>query len=294
MHPRKGYAGRLTWRGTKLLPAAITITLTRHDESDSLVRGTLERLGALRNVRATVLFFDQQNSAELAGLCDSLSGTNLRFEVRSIETTALSPARNLAIQACETEHLLYIDADARPRPDWARALSETLSRPGVAIAGSRILPDWEGRPLFPTRSAIVREHYSLLDLGEDTMEVEKVFGAGFGIDCAKLGPDAYFDTALGRTAGTLLGGEEIDLCRRARGAGYSVVYCGGSVVDHFVPATRTTWRWLMRRFYYAGRNRALGKGPPQPVNRLSSANLLPLVPLLPAYAFGYLRGNLGS
>jgi hypothetical protein len=276
------------------LPAAITITLTRHDESDSLVRETLERLAALKDVRATILFFDQKGSADLTALCAALSGPDLKFETRSIEKMALSPARNLAIQACRTDHLLYLDADARPRPDWARALSETLDRPAVAIAGSRILPDWESKPLFPTRSAIVREHYSLLDLGEETREVDKVFGAGFGIDCAKLGPEAFFDAALGRTTGTLLGGEEVDLCRRALAAGHTVAYCGTSVVDHFVPAARTTWRWLMRRFYYAGCNRALSKGPPQPVNRLSSANLLPLVPLLPAYAIGYLRGNLGS
>ncbi len=275
------------------MTAEITITLTRHDEPDALVQGTLESLGKQRNVRAWVHFYDQRHSPELASLCGALSSPRITFQAHPVEKMALSPARNLAFEACKTDRLLYLDADARPRPDWAINLAQALDGEKVAVAGSRILPDWHGAPLFPARSAIVREQYSLLDLGNETFTVNKVIGAGFGVDRAKLGEEAYFDVNLGRRSGTLLGGEETDLCRRAIQAGYSVVYCGASIVDHFVPAERLTWRWLMRRFYYAGVNRAINKGPPQPANRMSWANILPLVPLLPAYVLGYVRGNLG-
>ena len=275
------------------MASEITISLTRHDEPDALVRGTLESLAKQRDVRAWVHFYDQRPSPELAALCGALTSSTIQFQSHSIEKMALSPARNLAFEECNTDHLLYLDADARPRPDWAVNLAQALNGERVAVAGSRILPDWDGTPIFPARSAIVREQYSLLDLGDETFAINKIIGAGFGIDLTKLGDEAYFDVNLGRRSGTLLGGEETDLCLRAIQAGHSVVYCGAAIVDHFVPADRLTWRWLMRRFYYAGINRAINKGVPQPANQMSWANILPLVPLLPVYLFGYLRGNHG-
>jgi glycosyltransferase involved in cell wall biosynthesis len=272
----------------------LTITLTRHDEPDALVSGTLRCLARQQGVRAGIDFYDQQASPGLAGLCAELSTPALRFRAHPIGKTGLSRARNLALENCPTELLLYLDADARPRPGWAAALARALSGEGVAVAGSRILPDWEVRPLFPARSAIVREQYSLLDLGAEVFAIDRVIGAGFELDRSKLGAEARFDENLGRRDGALFGGEETDLCRRAIEAGFSVVYCGAAVVDHFVPAERITWRWLTRRFYYAGVNRAIAKGPPRPANRPSLANILPLVPLLPVYLFGYLRATFGT
>lgn len=268
-----------------------TITLTRHGEPNRLIFGTLKALALQEDVRAVVLFFDQIPNAETASLCHSLDSENVRFNYRSLEPCGISRARNTAIRACRTETLLFIDADAIPDPGWAASLAGTLLQDNVGIAGGRILPVWHRPPLLISKARIVFEQYSMLDFGNGVLEVPRVVGASFGVHLERLGQEARFDEDLGRQDGLLLGGEESDLCTRTQAAGLQILYQGKAVVHHQVLPERIRYRWIFRRLFYAGVNRALRGGMPSPSHRMALWDyvFMPLV-MIP-YALGYLKGS---
>jgi GT2 family glycosyltransferase len=163
----------------------------------------------------------------------------------------------------------------------------------VGVAGSRIVPRWHRPPPLLARSRMVLASYSMLDLGGDEQVVDRVVGAGFGIHRGRLGDAAHFDESLGRRPGGFLGGEETDLCVRARARGLSIVYSGRALVEHQVLPERIANRWIMRRFYHAGFERALTTGSirPSPQGR-NAWDYLAYAVTLPASLLGYWRGRL--
>ena len=92
----------------------------------------------------------------------------------------------------------------------------------------------------------------------------KLWGAGYGIHRGRLGSNAYFEEGIGRQPGLLLGGEDTDLCVRAVGMGLESLYNPSAVVEHQVLPERISYRWLMRRFYYSGVERAMKADSLQP------------------------------
>jgi cellulose synthase/poly-beta-1,6-N-acetylglucosamine synthase-like glycosyltransferase len=47
-------------------------------------------------------------------------------------------ARNLGWRATDADVVLFLDARSRPRPDWARRLTDLFADPSVALAGSEV------------------------------------------------------------------------------------------------------------------------------------------------------------
>lgn len=270
----------------------LTIVCTRYAEPDWLASDTLRSLGRQEGVEATVLFLDQRDGTALRELCAALDNERVRFRYIRIPPRGLSHARNQGVTAAADDIVLFIDSDAVAEPGWARNLGETLARDGVGIVGSRILARWHESPLLIARSRMVLGCYSMLDLGPDQVAVDRVVGAGFGIHRGRLGPDAAFDESLGRRPGLLLGGEETELCLRAHNRGLAIFYDGRALVHHQVLPERISLAWVMRRFYFAGFERALiaGRLPRSP--RWSSGwDYLAYAVTLPATLLGFWRGR---
>jgi glycosyltransferase involved in cell wall biosynthesis len=269
----------------------VSITLTRYREPNWLIWETLDSLAQQRGVQAEVLLLDQMQDPETEAHIAALSTSDIDFHYIKIEERGLSYARNYAIEHCQNDILLYIDSDAIAEPDWARELGAALTKPGVAVAGGKIVPKWHRRPLLLARSRIVMDQYSVLDLGDGELEVGRVVGANFGINKKAAGDQAYFDEAYGRREGRLFGGEESDLCNRVREQGSTVVYTGAALVHHQILPERITYRWIMKRIYYAGISRAMQGGSPNPTHKTGFWDYLVLPAILPAYALGYLWGS---
>jgi glucosyl-dolichyl phosphate glucuronosyltransferase len=47
----------------------------------------------------------------------------------------------------------------------------------------------------------------------------------------------------------------MDMCQRLAYAGYRILYEPQAIVHHFVPATRTTWRYFSRKCYFANQGK---------------------------------------
>ncbi|MCP5373093.1 MAG: glycosyltransferase [Hyphomicrobiales bacterium] len=260
-----------------------------------MIREALDSLGRQDGAVGEVLFLDQQNDPALAAHCAGLSTDALVFRAVAVPPSGLSEARNRSLEMAAHDIVLFLDSDAVAGPGWAGALAAALAAEEVGVVGGRVVPRWHRPPLILARSPVVLEQYSLVDLGPDTRSCDKVVGANFGLHRSRLGTEARFDTALGRRPGTLLGGEETDLCRRVRALGLDVRYCGAAGVEHQILPERIRFAWLQRRFYYAGISRALQGGRPRPYHgsRAPLRNLW-LIPLLPAYALGLMRGWAGK
>ena len=269
----------------------ISITLTRYAEPNWLLAETLESLAKQENIAAIVLMLDQQNNPETASLCQQLSNKNITFEYQTIPAKSLSFARNEAIRLCQTDILLYIDTDAIAAPNWAEYLSEALSQESVGIAGGKIIPKWHKSPSFIQKSQVVLDQYSMLDLGDDIIDVKKVVGASFGLNKKHLGNVAIFDENLGRRDGKLYSGEESKLCSDALKAGFKIMYVGSSVVQHQVLPERIKFSWIATRMFYQGIASAKRGGAPAPSNKgkYTFWDVLALGLLAPFYLCGYVK-----
>jgi GT2 family glycosyltransferase len=272
----------------------VTIALTRYNEPNWLLWEALDGIAAQQSVGGEVLVLDQTEDPETAERIASLGSARLLFRWMPIPARSLSYARNHAIAIARFPVVLFLDADAVAEPRWAAELAATLSQPGVAVAGGRILPEWHRRPLLISRARVVLEQYSVLDHGPMEAVVPKIVGAGFGIHRERLGDQAYFDEDLGRRAGSLLGGEETDLCVRATRAGHEVRYNGRAIVHHHILPERIRYRWILKRIYFAGVSRALQGGVPAPTHGVGLWDLAVLPMILPVYALGFLKGRAGG
>lgn len=272
----------------------VTIVLTRYEEPDWLVAQALESLSRQQGVVAEVLFLDQTPTPEVAQRCNALSTANVTITHDVIPRNSLSFARNEGIRRAANELVFFVDADAVVESKWAAALARCLTQPGVGVAGTRILPRWHRRPLLIARASVVKDQYSIFDLGIEQTPIERVVGASFGIHRGRLGPEAYFDERFGRRKGMLYTGEESDLCLRVRRTGLEVVYEGRVVTYHQILPARISYRWVIRRFFYAGVARAQLGGAPKPANAMGVWDYLVLPLIGPSYVAGYQYGKYTS
>ena len=270
------------------LPALppVTLTLTRLGEPDELLRRVLARLAAQKGVAGEILLIEQRPDSAVRA--EEYSNDAWRGRTILGGLPGLSAARNLSLAEAAHDIVLYSDADALAQDGWAVAMAEALSKPGVAVAGCRILPAWSGKPPLLARSGVVLDQYSLYDLGTETLEVARVVGAGFGVDRRECSGEMRFDEGLGRRGGKLFGGEESDLCQRVLAAGGRVIYVGAAVVDHVIQPERMRVGWILKRLFYAGLGRGGSGGAPNPSRRPGWADWVFLPVILPPYALGWL------
>jgi hypothetical protein len=270
----------------------VTIAITRFAEPDKLIRESLCHAIAQQGVRGEVLYIEQ-NPASGFGESDLPEGDlAVRFIRRRLR--GLSEARNVALDEARSVLVLFLDADAMAESCWARELAQALSMPGCAIVGSKVTPLWPGREPFFTRAGVLRDQYSLLDLGDGTQPYHRVVGAGFGLNMSRLPPRFRFDPALGRRQGLLFGGEESDVCRRASALGLEVLYVGSARVGHVIGPERCRWGWILKRMVFAGHGRARVGGAPAPSASPQFHDWLLMPVYLPFYVAGWLWGKLGS
>ena len=271
------------------MPFNVTIAITRYAEPDDLVTQALSGAVAQAGVTGEVLFIDQDERHPLAFA--GLPAGNLELRQICRKLRGLSHARNVAIELAKHPVVLFLDADAIPDMDWAKNLAAALAKNDVAVAGSRIEPGWQVPPPAFTRARVLRDQYSLLELGNGIVPVARVVGAGFGIDAGKLPAGLLFNEALGRRNGRLFGGEESEFCARVRALGFGIVYVGDARVTHIVSAERLRLGWILKRMVYAGYSRAKIGGGPRPSQKLCRVDYLFAPLYLPPYIVGWLWGK---
>jgi GT2 family glycosyltransferase len=142
-----------------------------------------------------------------------------------------SRARNRGVAATTAQLLAFTDADCRPRPDWLERLAACLER--EPLAGGRVAMTTREDP------NPIERFDSLWRFRGDP---QRTWAATANLGMRRDAFDAIggFDPAYHRS------GEDVDLCLRARAAGFPLVHCRDAVVEH---RAETDLRPVLRRAF---------------------------------------------
>lgn len=177
----------------------------------------------------------------------------------NLERPGSSGAHNTGINLAQGELVALLDDDATADPDWLELLAEHVRNPDVIASGGSSIPVWQRTqprwfPMefgwvvgcsytgMPQQAEAVRNVWACLCARRDYL----VRAGGFRDDLARVG-----------TLPT--GGDETELCLRLAEMmpqGY-FIYEPRASIHHFVPLSRSRWRYFLKRCYQEGKSKAL-------------------------------------
>jgi GT2 family glycosyltransferase len=171
-------------------------------------------------------------------------------------------ARGLAV--AQGEVLAFLDDDVNVGAGWLEVVRDTMVYSSVALMGGRVEPRWDARVRPWMRHAPFRYRrlgapLGLLDYPSDVVELgpRTVLGANMAVRRAVFEAVGGFATHLGKLRGTLLSGEDHELCLRVQRAGFKAIYVPSAVVYHWVPRERARAGYFLHWFYWSGITNAI-------------------------------------
>ena len=168
------------------------------------------------------------------------------------------------------EVLALTDDDVQVADNWVATVRQIFADPAIALVGGRVDPMWE-RPApwwlrveagEDGRYGSLASPLALLHYGEaQELGHRTAVGANLAVRRDVLDALGGIRADLGRQRGTLLCGEDHDLCQRAVAAGLRCEYRPELRVRHWVPVERTRLRYFLRWFFWSGVTHALLETP---------------------------------
>jgi GT2 family glycosyltransferase len=178
-------------------------------------------------------------------------------------TPGLSSTRSVGARSTDKPVLVYLDDDARPEPNWLAELMKGFEDERVLGVGGAVIPDFvmkRPRWLAPEFDWVVGCSHSGMPVNDAV--VRNLIGANMSIRASVLEKAGDFAETMGRiasTGGTVTGAaEETELAIRAArlNPGHYWLYRPDARVHHSVPASRTTWRYYVKRCKQEGAAKA--------------------------------------
>lgn len=171
----------------------------------------------------------------------------------------LSAARNSAIEHATGEILVFLDDDAVPGPGWLATLVAPFTRAEVKAVGGAAQPLWPHRrpAWFPVEfDWVVGCSYRGMPVRR--APIRNVMGCNMAIHRSVFDAGLTFETTVGRTATSVDGCEETELCIKLRRTwpDAQILFEPGATVRHRVPPQRCSWSYFARRCYAEGRSKA--------------------------------------
>jgi len=186
-----------------------------------------------------------------------------RFPVPLHRLEEPAPGKSIAVArgvtAASGDVLAFTDDDVNVEDGWLGAVRRAMGDPAVALIGGPVAPRWEQSPPSWLRTAT--ESYgplaapvALLDYGASVVDLgpRTVLGANLAVRREAFRLAGGFSAHLGKLRGTLLSGEDHELCRRVQAAGLRATYCPEARVRHWVPAARMRVGYYLGWFFWSG------------------------------------------
>ncbi|MGH9151096.1 MAG: glycosyltransferase family 2 protein, partial [Acidimicrobiales bacterium] len=231
LHPTT-YRARYAVRGRP----KVSVVIPTRDRAE-LLRGcvddVLER-SSWDNVELIVVD-NQSTDPETLGYLARLPARVLRYPHRFHYPRMM----NLAAHEASGDFLLFLNNDTRVvTPDWIEALVEHGQRPEVGVVGARLRypdgqPQHEGIVIgYKGGHAGNVDHRGFWGMGDVVRNCTAVTGA-----CMLVRPSVYWELG-GLDERLRVAWNDVDLCLRARQAGYEVVYTPYAELSHLEGGTR--------------------------------------------------------
>lgn len=174
------------------------------------------------------------------------------------------PGKSLAVAAalvgCHADVLALTDDDVLVADDWVTRIRCVMADSRLALAGGPVLPLHDG-PLprwleGADRSPLGRlgAPLGLLDYGGERspLGARVLLGANMAVRRDVFLSIGGFPAGLGKLRGTLLSGEDHEVCERVQAAGHLAVYDPSIRVRHLVPPERLRRGYFLRWFFWSG------------------------------------------
>lgn len=199
-----------------------------------------------------------------AGLLERARELDARVIANTAPERGLAGARNTGIAASTGDIIAFLDDDARAAPDWLESLVAPYADPDVLGVGGHIEVVWATREprWFPDEfNWVVGCTYRGMPTTRDGA-VRNMIGANMSLRRRVFDEVGGFSAQLGRVGKTPVGGEETELCIRAkqRWPAGRFMHVPAARVWHRQPASRATWRYFSTRCYAEGRSKAILSG----------------------------------
>jgi cellulose synthase/poly-beta-1,6-N-acetylglucosamine synthase-like glycosyltransferase len=193
-----------------------------------------------------------------------------------VERPGLSAARNAGSEVASGRIVAFVDDDAVPAPDWARAIAHAFREDDVGCVGGACRAAFAApRPSWLSDRLLALAGVTRFGdrAREPRSSAEWPFGANMAFRREALEAAGPFSSALGRNGSSLLSGEDSDMVARVAAAGWRLWLEPSAVVAHRVSAERCRSGYYWRRLWWNGIGRAV-----DPSTRVT-ARLLAAVPI---------------
>jgi glycosyltransferase involved in cell wall biosynthesis len=231
--------------------AVYVCTYQRNGPLRTLLASMVEAAAAVApRVRVGLVVVDDNPDGRAREVADEFEGRfGAGVHYRHVGSRNIAIARNVGLEAGVEvgDWVAMTDDDCEVSPQWLAALLDVQERTGAEVVTGPL----EHR-LPPEAPAWLRDQpFSTAGLwsAPDGAIVEKAQTHNSMISSAWLRahPEVRFDPKLGT-----LGGEDMDFYRRARAEGLTIAWSAGAVVHAVEPLDRTTFRFVVGRFYWLG------------------------------------------
>ena len=202
-----------------------------------------------------------------------------------------------AVASASGDILVFTDDDVNVGAGWLDAIRHVMADPTIALAGGPVVARWEsGVPQWIRRARNRHPRLgapiALLDYGARSVELgsRTLLGANLAIRRDVFARVGGFPTHLGKLRGTLLSGEDDELCRRVQASGFRAMYVPAAIVHHWVPAHRARVSYFLKWFFWSGITHAIMDGDGTPSRREIAGLPLYLVRRIAVASAGALAG----
>jgi len=215
-------------------------------------RGLARLLDFLANLEtaATVSVLVADNDAEGHegfDLCQALKGYRWPLHAITVRERGIAPVRNALVREAlkgDAQFIAMLDDDEWPERGWLDALLAEQAKTGADVVQGSILFEFETRPRW------AETFDGMSDIRNASGPVETLQGAGNLLmtrAALSIVGAPWFDPAF-----ALSGGEDRDFFQRLKAAGARFAWSDEAVARGYVPATRTSFAWALKRAYSVG------------------------------------------